>query len=331
MERYTNYRRWGWVTALIMSSFMPLVTGLSPAWASDYSRIVEAEIATYKRGDYAKSLKYGIYALKLKPTDAIVRYYLAASLVNLNRKDEAVKQYEQAAAFTHDSQLLANIQAGLTNLTKDPAPVATKVTTSSPKNSPKDAPKAKPEEPSDLPKELTSAQKQAKENAAREIEVFRKEADREIANIHNEEANQLSGVEQYQWKETETNGRAERVYEQSPAYTALFEKLQKADEPRISEINERYLNHKAQIENAAKLRISAYEAASTNEKSQFKMGNGLTQVMPLGSNLYVRNIINYGTENRLPELKGRMQSLENVTPVPSSASKSPSSNTEISK
>jgi hypothetical protein len=46
------------------------------------------------------------------------------------------------------------------------------------------------------------------------------------------------------------------------------------------------------------------------------MGNGLTQVMPLGSNMYVRNIINYGSENRTPELKGKMQGLDDkMTPI----------------
>jgi len=302
---------------LFIACCIPFVSVLSAASSSDYAQITEAEASAYKRGEYTKSLKYGIYALKEKPTDPIARYYVAASLAGLNRKEEAAQQYEQAAAFTHDPKLIANIQAGLQNLTKPAAPApaktaTTRAATTRAATTKVDDAKVMEKETSDQSKDLTTAQQQALDAAKREIDVFRKEADRDIARIHDEEASQLSGVEQYEWKEKETNGRTERVYEQSSAYTDLFEKLKKADEPRISEINEQFLNRKAQIEKAANLRVSAYEEASRNGETQQKMGNGLTQVMPLGSNMYVKNLVNYGTENRVPELKShvRMQSLD---------------------
>ena len=176
---------------LFIACCMPFVNVLSAASSSDYSQITEAEANAYKRGEYAKSLKYGIYALKEKPNDPIARYYVAASLAGLNRKKEAAQQYEQAAAFTHDPKIIENIQAGLQNLTK-PSPVTAKAAPTKVE----DAAKVKEKETSDPPKELTTAQQQALDAAKREIDVFRKEADLAIARIHDEEAGQLSGVEQ---------------------------------------------------------------------------------------------------------------------------------------
>jgi len=310
---------------LLVALLIPPVGGFCADSLSDFPSLLEAEIVAYKKGDYKMSLGCGIYALKLQPNDPLARYFVAGSLVKLNQKDQAIQQYKETATLTHDPKLLEYIKLALSNLTANSAPTAAKPSTSNSETA-----KTADGETTSVPKDLSAAEQQTLDQEKSDIEARRKEADRAIAKIHDEEAVQLSAVEQYHLKETEEHGRIERVYEQSPAYTELFEKLKKENEPRISEINERFLKEKAQIEGTAKLRTDAYANASTNEKTQQKMGNGLTQVMPLGSNLYVRNIINYGTDNRVPELKARMQSLEDVTSIPP-VSKSPSSGTSTAK
>jgi len=294
---------------LVLVLFLLPAAGFCADSLSDFPSLFEAEIVAYKSGNYQMSLECGIYALKLQPRDAFARYLLASSLAKLKRKDEAIKQFKQAAALTQDEKLRSYIKVALDDLVAPTAKVAPKLLDSDATVTAKSG-QAKP---TVADKELSEAQEQALAQSKIEIEARRKEADRDIARIHEEEAVQLSGIEQYRWKETEEHGRIEKVYEQSPAYTSLFEKLKKENEPRISEINERYNREKEQIEKTAKLRSDAYADAYSNEQTQLKMGNGLSQVAPIGSNLYVRNIINYGTENRLPELKARPQSLEDVT------------------
>jgi hypothetical protein len=316
---FANYLPRRQLLPLLIILSMPPFAGFCADNLSDFPSLFEAELAAYKKGDYEMSLGCGIYALKLKPNDAYARYFLAGSLAKLNRRAEAIQQYKQAAAFTHESKLIAFIKLALENLGVNSAPVAAKSSANG----------AKDKVTIEVPKELSAAQQQTLDQEKSDIDARRKEADREIAKIHEEEAVQLSAIEQYHWKETDEHGRVERVYEQSPAYTALFDKLKKDNEPRISEINERYKREKARIEDAAKIRTDAYADASSNEKTQQKMGNGLTQVMPLGSNMYVRNIINYGTDNRVPELKARTQSLDDVT-LPTGG-KSPSSGTSTAK
>jgi hypothetical protein len=310
---------------LLVALLIPPSGGFCADTLSDFPSLLEAEIVAYKQGDYKMSLGCGIYALKVQPNDPLARYFVAGSLVKLNRKDEAIQQYKETATLTRDPKLLEYIKLALSNLTAASASPAAKPSASKSEDT-----KTADEETKSVPKDLSAAQQQTLDQEKSDIEARRKEADRAIAKIHEEEAVQLSAIEQYQWKETEDHGRVVRSYEQSRAYTDLFEKLKKENEPRISEINERFLKEKAQIENTAKLRTDAYANASTNEKTQQKMGNGLTQVMPLGSNLYIRNIINYGTDNRLPELKARMQSLNDVTSIPP-VSKSPSSGTTTAK
>jgi hypothetical protein len=321
-----NHRFRHRVVPLLVALLMAPGAGLCEDNLSDFPSLLEAEIVAYKKHDFAMSLGCGIYALKVKPGDPLARYFVAGSLANLNRTKEAIEQYKQTATLTHDPNLLAHIKQALQNLST--APAAAKASTSGPDDTAKKN-NAEPKE--DVPKELSAAQQQTLDQAKRDVDARRKEADRAIAKIHDEEATQLSAVEQYVWKETEVNGRIERKYEQSPAYTNLFEKLKKENEPRISEINERFLKEKAQIDETAKLRSDAYADASANEKTQLKMGTGMSQVMPLGSNMYVRNLVNYGTDNRVPELKAQpAQSLQDVMST-SAGSKSPSSGTTTTK
>ncbi|CAM6003827.1 unnamed protein product [Sphagnum balticum] len=281
---------------------------------TDFGYMLEGEIVAYKKGDYPMAYSCGNFALKLNPNNATARYFLALSLAKLNRKEEAIEQYKHAAACTRDRKLLSYIQLGLNQLTP-PKETATKSATT--KAATPVTPSTPEEKPTVVTKELSAAKQQALAEAKNEIEVRRKEADRAIAKIHDEEAAQLAGVEQYQFKETDSNGKTDKVYEQTAAYTALFEKLKQANEKSISDINERFEKEKARIEAASKLRVDAYQSSATGEKTQLKMGNGLTQVMPIGSNMYVRNIINYGSDNRPPELKGKMQGLDDkMTPAP---------------
>ncbi|CAM6032143.1 unnamed protein product, partial [Sphagnum compactum] len=99
------------------------------------------------------------------------------------------------------------IQLGLNELTPPKSSTSKSATTKT------DSP-AKPvtpeEQPTVLTKELSAAQEQALAQAKSEIEARRKDADRAIAKIHDEEAAQLAGIEQYQYKETDSNGKTDK-------------------------------------------------------------------------------------------------------------------------
>ncbi len=305
--------RWRKLFPLVLGMLAFPPSGICTDNTTDFSYMLEGEIVAYKKGNYPMAYSCGSFALKINPNHATARYFIACSLAKLNRKQEAIAQFKQAAALTRDSKLLSYIQLGLNELTPPKSAAAKSATT---KAITPATPVTGEEQPTVLTKELSAAQEQALAEAKNEIEARRKDADRAIAKIHDEEAAQLAGVEQYQYKETDSNGKTDKVYEQTAAYTELFEKLKQANQKTISDINEHFEKEKARIQAASKLRVDAYQSTATGEKTQTKMGNGLTQVMPLGSNMYVRNIINYGSENRTPELKGKMQGLDDkMTPI----------------
>ncbi len=96
--------------------FIALVFSCSCVFAETAPGIVQAGISNYKKGNYTGSVEILEKAVKQNPGNALAHYYLAMSYVKVDKKENAISEYQNVIKLNPNDQLAAYALVGLKGL-----------------------------------------------------------------------------------------------------------------------------------------------------------------------------------------------------------------------
>jgi tetratricopeptide (TPR) repeat protein len=275
------------IAGLALASSIALFSPANTFAGTDENVLRAETIRLFQEGNFAKVVDIAGPALKLKPNDAVLRYFLANSLTKLGRRNDALAQYQQCLAGAQDSQLKTYCQQAIASLS---APAARPETSAT-------APEPDHTNVVDPAEGLNERKQQVLEEKEQQLQAIRKETDRKIEDIQRDVENQLADVPKTTLATVGYGFRARLVNVQNIAYEDVADNLRRQAQVKIDALNDDCKNRQFELSSYYDKKAAVYDRVAPNMQSQFKAGStSLSQVTPKGTNGYVRNIVNYGAD-----------------------------------